>query len=103
MQVRREADDACRHSLQDGPCDARRCVSLCVLLRWHVFERDEFFFATVATLPSSMHTRNVRPLTFPTHGDRHGPVLVVLPDNGKGRRESQCHCCCQHAHLGGGW
>ena len=45
VQPTARADDACRHFLQDSPYDARRCVCLCFLLPFHVFERDEFFYA----------------------------------------------------------
>ena len=77
------ADDACRHSLQDGPYNARRCYELSFsetaasalvwekfLLLWHVFERDEFFFHYRHSA-QFMHTRIVCPLTYPTHSKRH--------------------------------
>ena len=81
VQPTARADDARRHLLQDSPHDARRCVCLCFLLPWHVFECDEFFYRLSPRRPSSCAHESL-------HTERHG--------------ERQCHCCCQHAHFGGG-
>ena len=69
-------DTPCR----TAPYNAGRCVSLCFLLLWHVFERDEFLLtkSIIATLPSSC-THELFALSLVPHtASAISPVFALL-------------------------